>query len=139
MAEFALLLFPLTVMLLGTIDFCRAFYAYNVINNCARNAAAWASEPNLPYHACYANITAAALADASNLSSSPTVENLSEYTDANGTLNSSAYATDADGNPTTVTVTVSYNFPLLTSYLFGTATIPMSRSVTMRMFPSLPD
>jgi Flp pilus assembly protein TadG len=121
--EFALLLPVLTMLLLFTIDFCRIFYAYYTINNCALNAAVWASDPTHPY---YANVTAAAQGDASNLGTLPTVG-----------ANDPVSGTDANGN-STVTVTVSYNFTMITSYLFGTRTIPMSRSVTMRVVPLNP-
>ena len=140
-AELAILLVPLTILMLGTIDFCRCFYAYNTINNCARNAAVWASDPysntsTLLWSppststSLYATVTAAAQADASNLSPLPTVEKL----DANGKLKASAYGTDSKGN-TTVTVTVDYNFTMLSSYIFGGTTIAMSCAVTMRASP----
>jgi Flp pilus assembly protein TadG len=120
MAEFALLLFPLTVFLLGTVDFCRAFYAYNVINNAARNAAVWQSDPNHPY---YADLTHAAQGDASGLS----------FKDV--TLETT---NDANNNPEYYTVTVSYDFMMFTSFLFGGNTITMARSVTMKAIPSAP-
>jgi Flp pilus assembly protein TadG len=126
-AEFALLLFPLTVLLLGTIDFCRAFYAYNTINNCARNAAMWAALQNHSGDRYFASLTAAAQADAGNLSPAPTVG-----------ASDPVSGTDADGNAT-YTVTVSHDFTLLSSYLFGSTTIPISRSVTMRVIPSAPN
>ena len=44
-AELALLLPVLSFILIVAIDFCRLFYAYNVITNCARNGALWASDP----------------------------------------------------------------------------------------------
>jgi Flp pilus assembly protein TadG len=136
MAEFALLLFPLTVFLLGTIDFCRAFYAYNVINNCARNAAVWQCDPNHPY---YANLTAAAQGDASNLSTLNSVS-----IGPNDPVSHTETITNADGSTTqgtykAYTVTVTYDFIMITSYLFGGTTIPMSRSVTMRVIQPAPD
>jgi Flp pilus assembly protein TadG len=126
-AEFAILLFPLTVLLLGTIDFCRAFYAYNTITNCARNAAVWGALQNHTGDQYYASAAAAAEADASGLSPALTDD---DVTGSSGT--------DADGNAT-YTATVSYDFTLLSSYLFGTTTIPMSRSATMRVIPSAPN
>ncbi len=44
-AELALMLPVLTFILIVAIDFCRLFYAYNVITNCARNGALWQSGP----------------------------------------------------------------------------------------------
>ena len=41
----ALLLPILSFILIVAIDFCRLFYAYNVITNCARNGALWLSDP----------------------------------------------------------------------------------------------
>jgi hypothetical protein len=139
----------LTLLLVGAIDFCRALYAYNTINHCARNAAIWASDPyantdknnmwggQTPPTSIspYASVTAAAKADASNLSS-----NASDWTV------SLSYGTDnvkVGGNtketPTTVTVAVTYNFHLLTNFIFNTTTIPMTRSVTMRASPPTPN
>ncbi len=139
-AELALLLVPLTVLLLGSIDFCRLFYAYITINNCACNAAIWASDPysNTVSHlwgattppastSPYSSVQLAAQADAGNLTPTPTVG-----------ASDPVYGTDGSGN-TTVTVTVSYDFSLLSSYLLGTKTIAMARSVTMRAIPPVPN
>jgi hypothetical protein len=131
----------LTVLLLGAIDFCRAFYAYNTINHCARNGALWASDPyantdkthmwggQTPPASIspYSSVQQAAQADAGNLSPTPTVG-----------ANDPVYGKDSNNN-TTVTVTVSYNFTMFTSYIFGTTTIPMARSVTMRASPAIPN
>ena len=138
--ELALLLVPLTILLLGTIDFCRVFYAYNTINNCARNGALWASDPysntvatlwgtTTPpsSYSPYSTVQLAAQADAGNLSPAPTVG-----------ASDPVYGTDSKGNKT-VTVTVSYNFKLISSYLLGTTTVPLSRAVTMRATPPLPN
>jgi Flp pilus assembly protein TadG len=44
-AELALLLPVITFIFIVAIDFCRLFYAWNVITNCARNGALWQSGP----------------------------------------------------------------------------------------------
>jgi hypothetical protein len=136
----ALLLAPLTILLLGAIDFCRLFYCYITIDQCARNGALWASDPysntvselwgNITPPTSwspYTSVQQAAQADAANISPAPTV----------GTSDP-VYGRDSNGD-LTVTVTVSYTFPLLTGYLLGTDAIALSRAVTMRASPAVPN
>ena len=131
--------------MLGTIDFCRCFYAYNNINNCARNAALFASDPYSntfsplwtttaptsysPYIKATENasVAAAAQADATNLTPTPTVG-----------PSDPTYGKDSANNKT-VTVTVYYTFTPLSSYILGETTFVMSRAVTMRVSPPLPN
>jgi Flp pilus assembly protein TadG len=140
LAEFACLAVPLTLLLVGAADLCRLFYHYNTITNCARNAALWASDPYsntstklwgtttpTASQSPYSTVQQAAQADEGNLSPTPTVG-----------ASDPVYGTDSAGN-TTVTVTVTYNFQLISSYLFGATTVPMSSSVTMRAVPPVPN
>ncbi len=76
--ELALALPLLLVILLICVDGCRLFFAYTTVTNAARNGALWASDPLAngtasPSQSTYATVTAAALADASNLNPAPTV------------------------------------------------------------------
>ena len=128
-AELALMLPVLCFILIVAIDFCRLFYHYNVITNCARNGALWASDPLAnsgvnPSQSPYANVEDAALADANNLAApAPTVTQSPSGVPAAGT---------------TVSVTVSYQFNLVSSYL-GFGSVNLSRSVAMRVQPQIPD
>src|SRR6266568_2870404 len=82
--EMAILLPVMMFLFVAGTDYARIFSYLTVITNCASNGAAYAARS--PYDAAspYANLTAAALADASGVSPQPTV--------------SSASGTDADGN-----------------------------------------
>jgi Flp pilus assembly protein TadG len=129
--ELALLLPLLLVMLLGAIDFCRLFYAYTTITNCARNGALWLSDPLAngtvtPSQSPYATYQAAALADAQGLDPALTTSNIT-----------SSSGTDSNGD-SIITVTVEYNWNLITSFL-GYKTVDLSRQVTMRVAPATPN
>ncbi len=124
--ELALLLPALLIMLLGVVDFCRLFYAYTTITNCARNGALWLCDPLASTQSPYATYTAAALADANGLSPALTAAEISSST-----------GTDSHGD-SIVTVTVSYPFKLITNFL-GSNTVTLSRQVTMRKEPQSPN
>jgi Flp pilus assembly protein TadG len=139
-AEFAVVLtFIIMPLCMITVDFARLFYHYTIITNCARNGALWASDPlsNLDpsiwnikpvdSESPYANITQAVLADASSLSSAPRVNS----TDP-------TFSTDGSGNML-VSVTVTYDFHMLSPFLFGYETFPISRTETMRVLPKAPN
>jgi len=65
--ELALLL-PLLAVLFGMgVDFARVFYFSQIVENGARNGALYASDPKAAANNLYANVQAAALADAANL------------------------------------------------------------------------
>jgi len=138
-AEFALVLvFIILPLCMITIDFARLFYAYTIISNCARNGALWASDPlsNLDpsiwpikppnSESPYPDLKSAVLADASGLTPAPQVNS----TDP-------TYSTDGSGNMT-VSVTVTYNFTMLSPFLLGYDTFPISRTETMRVLPKTP-
>ena len=113
-------------VLIVAIDFCRLFFDYAIITNAARNGALWASDqhangmvPNSmvpPSWSPYATVQDAALADANNLSSTPTVL-------------PPTYGTDGQGDPT-ASVTVQYQFNMISTYL-GFSNVNLSRQVTM--------
>jgi hypothetical protein len=139
-AEFAVVVaFILLPLCMITIDFARLFYHYTIITNCARNGAIWASDPlsNLDgriwstkptdSESSYANLTQAVLADAGNLTPAPSIG----PTDP-------TYGVDASGNMT-VSVTVNYNFTMLSPFLFGYETFPISRTETMPVLPKAPN
>jgi Flp pilus assembly protein TadG len=121
MTEFALILPVLALLLVLCVDFCRLFYHDQTIINCARNGAAYASDPASPLRNRYADFRAAALADAPDLDPPLTAADVT----------SSVSGSD-------VTVTVNYQFPMMTTYL-GFSSVSLSKSVTMRMAQVVPD
>src|SRR5262249_4620744 len=67
------------------LDWSRIIYYTVTVNNCARNGALWLSDPYGQINSPYPTLTAAALADASNLSPQPTVQDPpASGVDANG-------------------------------------------------------
>jgi Flp pilus assembly protein TadG len=118
--ELAILLPFLTVMFLVGVDWARIFYFSQTLTNCARQGAIYGSNPDAAAKSPYKNLTAAALADAPNLSPQPTV--------------TSTTGTDAAGNAY-VTVTVSWQFSTIAKYPLLTSPL-LTRSVTMRVVPS---
>jgi Flp pilus assembly protein TadG len=122
--ELALLLPILTLLLVISVDFARLFYHHITITNCARNGAMWMCDPVAQATSKYATVDAAARADATNLD--PTKLTVSSTTGVGG-----------DGNPF-AEVTVTYDFPLVTSYL-GFSTQTLSRTVRMRIAPATPN
>jgi Flp pilus assembly protein TadG len=120
-AELALIAPVLIFALLLAIDFCRVFFAYSTITNAARNGALWASDPLASTQSPYTSLLLAASADAGNLNPALTSSNV----------------TSSNPSTTTVTVTVSYQFPLITSYL-GLSRVNLARQVTMLIEPLSP-
>lgn len=111
----------LAFMLIVCVDFCRLFYHDQTIVNCARNGAAYESDPASPLRNKYSDFKAAALADA---------------TDLNPPLTAADVTATMSGSD--VTVTVKYQYPMITSYL-GFSSVNLSKSVTMRMTQVVPD
>ncbi len=121
--ELAITLPVLVLLAVIAADFCRLYRDYVIVTNCARNGALWAADPVAQSTSRYGSASAAALADASNLSPAPTVTG-------------PTYATDGSGNPY-AEVTVSHDFNMITTYLgFGTVTV--SRTVRVRVAPTVP-
>src|SRR5581483_11838683 len=75
--ELAILLPFLAAVFVIAVDWSRVFYYGIVLDNCARNGALYASDPYASGRSQYASMTAAALADAPNLSPQPTVTSAS--------------------------------------------------------------
>jgi hypothetical protein len=102
------------------VDFARIFYYSQIIEQCARNGAIYASDPVAAAQSPYTSLHDAALADASNITPQPTV------TSTNGT--------DASKNHY-VQVTVSWAFKTITSDLGVMNSVDITRTVQMRMAP----
>jgi Flp pilus assembly protein TadG len=114
-------LLPLLVFLFViAVDFARIFYFSQIIENCARQGALYASDPKAPASNLYSSTQQAALADAAGLNPQPTV--------------TSATGTDAAGNPY-VSVTVAWQFNTIMSFPGVPNSVNMSRTVQMRMAP----
>jgi Flp pilus assembly protein TadG len=133
--EFAILLPFLAFMFVIAIDWARVFYYSITVTNCARNGALYlslqqsAKTTSSPYTDSgyvnlYANsknpVTAAALADAPNLTPTPTVSS---------TTGSDSYGSYAE-------VTVSYPFQTVTGFSVANFVVPQSTNVTrtVRMY-----
>jgi Flp pilus assembly protein TadG len=118
--ELAVLLPLLAFMFVIAVDWARILYFSQVVENCARQGALYASDPKAPANNLYASVQAAALADASNLSPLPTV--------------TSATGSDAAGN-SYVTVTVTWTFRTITNFPGVPNLTNLTRTVQMRLAP----
>jgi hypothetical protein len=104
----------------ATCDYARSVYDAVTVANCARNGALWAADTAFQATTPYTTVSQAALADAGNLSPSPTV--------------SSTTGKDASGN-SYVAVTVSYAFQGIINYPGIPASFTISRTVWMAVSP----
>ncbi len=125
--ELAVALPMLCFVSAATIDFARVAYYEQAVANFARNGALWAAyqsntavAPSNAFTSTYTSIDEAALADASNFGTAPTITNAS--------------GTDASGNAY-VRVTASYNFSTVLNYPGIPASFTITRSATMAVAP----
>jgi Flp pilus assembly protein TadG len=133
--EFAILLPFFAFLFVIAVDWARVFYYSIAVRNCARNGALYMSQQQSAatttspytdsgYVNLYANspnpVTAAALADAPDLTPTPTVTS----------------ATSSDSYGQYVEVTVSYPFHSVTNFSVGIFAVPSSTNVTstVRMY-----
>lgn len=115
---------PLLVFLLViTVDWARIFYYSVTLANAARNGALYACDPVAQTQSTYHSISEAALADTSNLSPAPTV--------------SSSTGTDSSGDAYCL-VSVTWRFPLVTSYPGIANPTTLTRTCRMRVAPITP-
>ena len=122
--ELALLLPILTFLLLITIDYCRLFYYSQIVANCARNGAVYACDPFAATQSPYADLTAAAKADASPEMQSQLTVSSTTGTDTGGTYKQ---------------VTVSYPFTTITNYPGIPSSVTITRMVQVRVAPDAPN
>src|SRR5262249_3969102 len=122
--ELGIMLPFLAFMFCVAVDWGRIFYYSQTVTNCARNAALYMADP---YSTCiwpYADVTAAAVADAPNLSPAPTVTT----------------ATGSDSYGTYVDCTVDWTFHTVSGYLpTGLSNITLSRTVRVYQAPQVPN
>jgi Flp pilus assembly protein TadG len=122
--ELAVLLPLLVFLFVITIDWARVFYYSLTLSNAARQGAMYMCDPIATPWFPYASAEQAALADCTNLSPAPTV--------------TTSTGTDGAGNPF-VSVTVNWQFPLVTSYPGISNNLNLSRTCQMRVAPLVPN
>jgi Flp pilus assembly protein TadG len=122
--ELALLAPFLAFLFVIATDYARIFYYSVTVANCARNGALYGADPFAATESPYASIEEAAQADASNLNPLPSV--------------TSSSGTDSSGQRY-VEVTVHYTFHTLTKYPGVPDTVALTRTVRMRVAPTVPD
>jgi hypothetical protein len=111
-------------LLVIAVDWARVLYLTQCLTDCARSGALYASDHEARLQSPYASLGEAALAEAPGLSPTPTV--------------SQVVATDANGNPTAVTVTVAMEFDTISNFPLTPKAQTISRSVTMAVAPMNP-
>jgi Flp pilus assembly protein TadG len=120
--ELAVFLPFLLFMVVVAVDFARVYRNVQIITTCARNGAIYGSDS--PAKAIdTAGISAAALADAGDLPTPPTV--------------TSTTGTDAAGNMY-LRVTVAGPFQTITKYPGVPSSLTITRTVQMRVAPTQP-
>jgi len=119
--ELAVLLPLLVMVFLITVDFARVFYFSLTLTNCARAGALYACDPVAAVESPFTSVSAAALADATNLSPQPVISS------TNGTDASGAY----------VEVTAKYPFATVTNFP-GIPSVQLTRTVRMRLAANTP-
>ena len=121
--ELAFLLPFLAFLFVIAVDWSRIFYFTVIVTNCARNGALYACDPVTQPSSPYQNVTAAALADAKDLSPAPTVTS----------------STGSDASGSYVDVTVSYTFQTVTNFPGVPTNTNVVRTVRMRTLPKVPN
>ena len=110
--------------LLAVFDFGRIFYYTTTVDNCARNGALYAADSTYVAKSGFADVTDAALRDASNLNPRPAV--------------TSVTGTDESGSRY-VDVTVSYPFNTASRYPGLPSSVPIARTCRMYVTQQTPD
>lgn len=118
--ELAVLLPFLMFLFVVTVDYSRILYYSQIVENCARQGALYASDPKAPANTLYSSVQNAALADATDLSPQPNVTSTS--------------GTDSAGNPY-VAVTVTWSFQTIARYPGVPSNATLSSTVQMRKAP----
>jgi Flp pilus assembly protein TadG len=121
--ELALLLPLLVLLFLVAADFARVYYFSLTLTNCARAGALYASDPAIMLESPFPSVQAAALADATNISPSPTI-----------TQSSGA---DALGRPY-VEVTAAHTFGTITGFPGIPDSTQLRRTVRMCVAANTP-
>jgi Flp pilus assembly protein TadG len=119
--ELAIWLPFLALLFAVAVDFCRVYFATQTVQNCAAAGALYAS--------------GVSVADPDNVSTSDAIVQaaLAEGVSLNPPLQQANVTTSTSGSSTQVTVT--YDFPLLTSLPGLSNKVTITRSVTMVSMP----
>jgi hypothetical protein len=121
---------PLAILLLATVDYARFAVGCCKLAVCAENGALYACDPSTQSQSPYANVTAAAQADGAGMSPLPTID-VKYDASYNGSF------TSATGVfPGYVQVKASWTFTTLFSYPGIPHTTNLTRFVRMRMLSS---
>jgi Flp pilus assembly protein TadG len=120
--ELAVCLPFLIYIFLGCLDYGRIFYGALTTSNCSLNAAYMAADANSGNLYPYADVNAAASADATNLTN---------------TTPSFTNGTDSKGN-TTETCTMNYQFKTISQFPGLPTTTSLNRYTTVRQAPATP-
>jgi TadE-like protein len=121
--ELAVLLPFLAFIFVVAVDWCRIFYFTVTVDNCARNGALFAFDSYALARSPYSSISAAALADASNLTPQPTV------TAGNGV--------DASGQRY-AECTLTYTYETITNFPSVPQDTVITRTVRVYTAPQVP-
>ena len=121
--EFAVAFPLILVFFIGLCDLARVFYYSLAVANCARNGAAYLSDQVAAENSPYESVEEAALADAIDLSPTPTI--------------TTATGTDTAGDKY-VQVTVSYPFTMASRLPWFSEMLQLRRTVRMRLARELP-
>jgi Flp pilus assembly protein TadG len=121
--ELAILLPFLAFLFVIAVDWARVFYYTVTVTNCARNGALYASDPVVQASSPYSSVTQAALADAPDISPTPTVSS----------------TTGSDDSGAFVEVTVSYPFATVTNFPGVPSNTLIVRTVRMNVAATLPN
>jgi hypothetical protein len=129
-AEAAILLSILSFLFVVSIDFAGVFYYSLALKNCARNGACYGSD--YPGIYSYGSPSAAALADAGDMSPTP---NVTVGYDSSST---GSFTSSTPVRPGYVQVTVTWTFQTVTGYPGILSTWNPSQSEIMEMAPVTP-
>jgi Flp pilus assembly protein TadG len=121
--ELAVTLPLLAFLFVISVDFARVYYFSVTLTNSARAGAMYASDPSTQNESPFANVEAAALADAKNLSPPPTI--------------SSSSGVDASGKAY-VEVSAAYTFSTITGFPGVPNNVNLVRTVRMNVSASTP-
>jgi Flp pilus assembly protein TadG len=114
LVEFALVVPLLLLLVIGIFEFGRAWMTKNILTGAAREAVRLLAVPDPPGGPTAAGIRATALLASAGI------------TTATISVNDTLVAFD------NVSVTVTYNFPVLTGLIPGLGNIPLASTTTMR-------
>lgn len=127
MVELAVVLPLLMFFFVVAVDYSRLFYFSQIVTNCARNGAMYASDPVQAAYTPYADVEEAAKAD---VKGQPAVHDML-------IVPPPIYGTDTHGDY--CEVTVKYPFSTITKYPGIPTNIVLTRTFRVRVAPEIPE